>query len=133
MATLSETIWVRDSTELDTTVRNLVARGGQVQAQDGQSVRIYLKKTINVPVLVVLFLLCVVPGLVYLVWYLSADQNQDITVRIGTPANLGVPAGDHWYEPRVAPTPGAAPGADATPGAGAGPGPSAEPPAGTGA
>lgn len=98
MATLSETIWVHDKAELDNTVRNLIARGGQVQTSSDVAVTLFLKKKMNVAVLVVGLLLCLVPGIVYAIWYSTADQSQEITVQIGTPANLATGGKTHWYD-----------------------------------
>lgn len=124
MATLSETIWVHDKAELDNTVRNLIARGGQVQTSSDVAVTLFLKKKMNVAVLVVGLLLCLVPGIVYAIWYSTADQSQEITVQIGQPANLGTGGQTHWYDESA--TDGAAPGTT-PPAAPAAPAPPAPP------
>ncbi|MEZ5142526.1 MAG: hypothetical protein R2726_08425 [Acidimicrobiales bacterium] len=89
MATLAETIWVNNHAELESTVQRLVAQGGVVQNQTEDSVDLYLKKKMNVVVLVVGLILCLVPGLAYLIWYSTADQNQAITVKVGSAPTLG--------------------------------------------
>lgn len=110
MATNIETMWVGDPEQLQRTVQNLVSRGGVVQAQSDTEVSLHLKKKINVPVLVVGLILCLVPGLAYLAWYLTADQDQQTTVKVGSPASIKTDH-QHWYD-----TDGAPPAADATAG-----------------
>ena len=53
MATNIETMWVGDSEQLQRTVQNLVARGGVVQGQSDTEVSLYIKKKINIVVLIV--------------------------------------------------------------------------------
>jgi hypothetical protein len=108
--TNEETIYVHNHDELQQTVQNLVTRGGVVQNQTDDEVTLYIKKKMNVFVLVVGLLLCLVPGLAYLIWYLTADQNQLVHVRIGKAPNIG------GYHP-VDETPSAATGAASNPGA----------------
>jgi len=110
MATNIETMWVGDPEQLQRTVQNLVSRGGVVQAQSDTEVSLYLEKKINVPVLVVGLILCLVPGLAYLAWYLTADQNQQTTVKVGSPTTIKTDH-QHWYD-----TDGAPPAAEVTPG-----------------
>jgi hypothetical protein len=88
-STNEETIYVHNHDELQTTVQNLVARGGIVQNQTDDEVTLYIKKKMNVVVLVIGLILCLVPGLVYLIWYLTADQNQLMHVKIGKAPNIG--------------------------------------------
>jgi hypothetical protein len=97
MATNVETMWVTSQEQLDATVQTLLAQGGQVQGQGDGEVQVYLKKKMNVIVLVVGLLLCLVPGLVYLLWYSTADQNQQITVKIGGPTSIHTEH-EHWYD-----------------------------------
>jgi hypothetical protein len=90
MATTNEeTIYVHNHDELQSTVQNLVARGGVVQSQTDTEVTLYIKKKMNVVVLVIGLILCIVPGLAYLIWYLTADQNQLVHVSIGKAPNIG--------------------------------------------
>lgn len=118
MATNIETMWVGDAEQLQRTVQNLVARGGVVQGQTDAEVSLFIKKKINVPVLVVGLVLCLVPGLAYLAWYLTADQNQQVTVKVGSPDTIRTDH-QHWYDsdgtprPTDAATEGAAPAAAA--------------------
>lgn len=107
MATNVETMWVSSPDQLNATVQTLIGQGGQVQAQTEEEVVVYLKKKMNVVVLVVGLLLCLVPGLAYLLWYSTADQNQQITVKIGSPANINTDK-EHWYD--QAAVDGASPG-----------------------
>jgi hypothetical protein len=100
MATNVETMWVGDSDQLEATVQTLMAQGGVVQNLTDTEITLYLKKKINVVVLVVGLILCLVPGLAYLVWYTTSDQNQLITVKIGSPPTIRTDQ-DHWYEPAV--------------------------------
>jgi len=115
MATNIETMWVSDQTQLQATVQTLVNQGGVVQAQYDTEVQVFLKKKMNVAVLIVGLVLCVIPGLAYLIWYSTSDQDQQITVKIGSPANVRTDH-QHWYdekqgetesgsEPAPAPTP----------------------------
>jgi hypothetical protein len=97
MATNIETMWVGDPEQLQRTVQNLVTRGGVVQGQSDTEVSLSIKKKINVPVLVVGLILCLVPGLAYLIWYLTADQNQQVTVKVGTPDTIKTDH-QHWYD-----------------------------------
>ena len=97
MATNIETMWVGDPEQLQRTVQNLVTRGGVVQGQTDTEVSLYIKKKINVPVLVVGLVLCLVPGLAYLAWYLTADQNQQVTVKVGAPDTIKTDH-QHWYD-----------------------------------
>jgi hypothetical protein len=88
MATSVETMWVADEAQLHATVQSLLARGGMVQAQNPAAVTVYLPKKLNMAVLVLGLLLCIVPGLVYLLWYAAADTDQQITVYIGRPPQI---------------------------------------------
>lgn len=97
MATNIETMWVGDTEQLHRTVQNLVSRGGVVQAQSDTEVTLFIKKKMNVIVLVVGLVLCLVPGLAYLAWYLTADQDQQVTVRVGTPDSIKTDH-QHWYD-----------------------------------
>ena len=126
MATNIETIWVSSPDQLNATVQTYIGQGGQVQNQAEGEVVVFLKKKMNVAVLIVGLLLCVVPGLAYLIWYSSADQSQQITVKIGVPGNITT-GQEHWYNeeaidgasPGTIPPaiPPAAPGAPAVPAA----------------
>jgi hypothetical protein len=139
---------------MQATVQTLVGQGGVVQHQDEQQTIVYLKKKMNIAVLVIGLILCLVPGLVYLIWYTTADQNQQITVQVGQPPQIRTEAAGqhtHWYDQdavdgavpgsvRPQPTtpparPGAtAPPAGATPPAAPGAGgysPTVDPPPGT--
>ncbi len=90
MATTNEEyLYVHNHEELQRTVQSLVQRGGVVQDQRDDEVVLYIKKKMNVVVLIVGLLLCLVPGLAYLIWYLTADQNQLMHVKIGAAPNLG--------------------------------------------
>jgi hypothetical protein len=111
MATNIETMWVSDQAQLQATVQTLVSQGGVVQMQDESQVQVFLKKKMNIIVLIVGLVLCIVPGLAYLLWYSTADQSQQITVKIGSPANIKTEH-EHWYDDKA---PDAA--APATPGA----------------
>ena len=111
MATNIETMWVGDPEQLQRTVQNLVSRGGVVQAQSETEVTLDIKKKMNVVVLVVGLVLCLVPGLAYLAWYLTADQNQQMTVKIGSPDTIKTDH-QHWYD-----TDGTPPATDAGAGA----------------
>lgn len=97
MTTSIETMWVGDPEQLQRTVQNLVSRGGVVQAQSDTEVSLFIKKKLNVPVLVVGLVLCLVPGLAYLAWYLTADQNQQMTVKVGSPDSIRTEH-QHWYD-----------------------------------
>lgn len=108
MATSIETMWVGDPDQLQRTVQNLVSRGGVVQAQSDTEVSLFIKKKLNVPVLVVGLVLCLVPGLAYLAWYLTADQNQQMTVKVGSPDSIRTDH-QHWYD-----SDGTPPATDAT-------------------
>lgn len=88
-STNEETIYVHNHDELQRTVQNLVTRGGVVQDQTDDEVTLYIKKKMNIVVLVVGLILCLVPGLAYLIWYLTADQNQLMHVKIGKAPNIG--------------------------------------------
>jgi hypothetical protein len=114
MATNIETMWVSDQAQMQATVQTLVGQGGVVQAQYDTEVQVYLKKKMNIAVLIVGLVLCVIPGLAYLIWYSTSDQNQQITVKIGSPANIKTEH-QHWYDENApdAATPAtpAAPGA----------------------
>jgi hypothetical protein len=92
-----ETMWVSSADQLNATVTTLVAQGGVVQNQAEGEVQVYLKKKMNVVVLVVGLILCLVPGLAYLIWYSTADQNQQITVKIGQPTSINTQH-THWYD-----------------------------------
>ena len=89
MATLEETIWVHNHDELHSTVQRLVSQGGVVQNQTEDEVQLFLKKKMNILVLVVGLILCLVPGLAYLIWFSTADQSQAITVKVGAAPTLG--------------------------------------------
>lgn len=108
MATNIETMWVGDPEQLQRTVQNLVTRGGVVQAQSDTEVTLYIKKKLNIPVLVVGLILCLVPGLAYLAWYLTADQNQQVTVKVGSPDTIRTDH-QHWYDSDGTERPGPAP------------------------
>lgn len=82
-------MYVHNREELDQKVRYLVERGGVVQDQREDEVVVYVKKKMNIVVLVVGLILCLVPGLAYLIWYTTADQNQVMHVKIGRAPNLG--------------------------------------------
>ena len=97
MAANIETMWVSDTTQLQSTVQSLVAQGGVVQGQGETEVQVYLKKKLNVVVVVVGLILCLVPGIAYLIWYSTADQNQQITVKIGQPGSIHTEH-THWYD-----------------------------------
>jgi hypothetical protein len=112
MATNVETMWVTSQEQLDATVQTLLAQGGQVQGQGDGEVHVYLKKKLNVLVLVVGLILCLVPGLVYLLWYTTSDQNQQITVKIGSPSSIHTQH-EHWYDQQA--VDGASPGTVAPP------------------
>jgi hypothetical protein len=88
MAIDVETMWVADEEQLQATVRTLVLQGGQVQARTPGEIQLLLEKQISVPVLVGGLVLCLVPGLVYLIWYLAADRSEHITVKVGTPPTV---------------------------------------------
>ena len=47
----------------------------------------YWAVSVIVVVLVVGLILCLVPGIVYLIWYSTADQNQQITVQVNDAKN----------------------------------------------
>jgi hypothetical protein len=104
VATLAETIWVHNQAELESTVARLVGQGGVVQDQTGDEVHLFLKKKMNVVVLVVGLILCLVPGLAYLIWYSTADQSQAITVKIGDAPNIGGYHPDESTEDAATPT-----------------------------
>jgi hypothetical protein len=90
MATTNEeTMYVHNHEELQRTVQNLVQRGGVVQDQSDTEVTLFIKKKMNVVVLIVGLILCVVPGLAYLIWYMTADQSQLMHVKIGKAPNIG--------------------------------------------
>src|SRR5829696_7721534 len=97
MATNIETMWVSDPEQLQRTVQNLVTRGGVVQAQSDTEVTLYIKKKMNIVVLIVGLVLCLVPGLAYLIWYTTADQNQQVTVKVGSPDSIKTDH-QHWYD-----------------------------------
>src|SRR4051812_26792936 len=97
MATNVETMWVTSQDQLNATVQTLLSQGGVVQNQAEGEVVVYLKKKMNMVVLIVGLILCLVPGLAYLIWYSTADQNQQITVKIGSPANIHTEH-QHWYD-----------------------------------
>lgn len=97
MATNIETMWVSDLDNLQRTVATLTAQGGVVQGQSDTEVTVFLKKKMNVIVLIVGLVLCLVPGLAYLIWYSTADQNQQITVKVGSPTNIKTDHA-HWYD-----------------------------------
>src|SRR3954467_5237697 len=88
MATNVETMWVADEDQLLATVQTLVNQHATVRHRAPGEVQLFLKKRISVPVLIGGLLLCPLPGLVYLAWYLSADQDQEITVKVGTPPTV---------------------------------------------
>jgi hypothetical protein len=108
MGTNIETMWVADRAQLDATVQTLVAQGGEVQGQGPDGVQLHLKKKLNVVALIGGLVLCIVPGLVYLAWYLTADQDQQITLRIGTPPTIRT-GQQHWHD-QPTPAGGGAPG-----------------------
>ena len=89
MANLTETVWVNTEDEFRVTIDRYLAQGGVVQNQTPGATTLYVKKQMNIVVLVVGLVLCLVPGIAYLIWYSMADQNQVITVRIGKPDNIG--------------------------------------------
>lgn len=131
MGTLSESIFVHDKEELDRTVQNLMARGGQVQAQTDSSVTLLIKKKLSVAVLaifggvpivlalllwavthrklvgLIVFILLALPVAAYLIWF-STDSSQSMTVQIGKPETLGNLPAHHWYDEQAAD--GASPG-----------------------
>lgn len=87
--TNEEYLYVHNQEELQRTVQSLVQRGGVVQDQRDDEVVLYIKKKMNIFVLIVGLILCLVPGVVYLIWYLTADQNQLMHVKIGQAPNIG--------------------------------------------
>lgn len=139
MATNVETTWVTDAAQLQNTVQQLIARGGVVQQQSDTEVTLFIKKKINIVVLIVGLLLCLVPGIAYAVWYATADQSQQMTVKIGSPASINTQH-EHWYNeeavdgaspgtvPPEVPAAPAQPAIGETPAAPAAPPPAAAPP-----
>jgi hypothetical protein len=101
-----ETLWVADEAQLEATIGTLVAQGGTVEARQPGEATLFVAKKLSVPVLVGGLVVFVLPGLVYLAWYLLADQSRHVTVRVGTPPSVG---GGHRLWPddpdAVAPTP----------------------------
>jgi hypothetical protein len=101
-----ETMWVADEAQLQATVATLVGQGGTVTAQAPGEATVFVEKKLSVPVLVGGLVVFVLPGLVYLGWYLLADQSRHVTVRVGTPPSV---RGNHQLWPDdpdpVAPTP----------------------------
>lgn len=95
MANLTETVWVNTFDEFRVTIDRYLAEGGVVREQEPGATTVFVNKKINVPVLVVGLLLCLVPGLAYLAWYVFADKDQLVTVRMGKPDNIG------GYQPEV--------------------------------
>ena len=121
MATNIETMWVTDQDNLQRTVQTLVAQGGVVQGQADTEVTVFLKKKMNIVVLIVGLVLCIVPGLAYLIWYATADQSQQITVKVGSPTNIKTDH-QHWYDGQdAAGSPTVPTGAPAVPAAPASP------------
>jgi hypothetical protein len=88
MAISVETMWVADEEQMHATVQTLVAQGAKVQRREPAEIQLFLKKQLNPWVLIGGLVLCIVPGLAYLIWYLTADLSQDITVKIGIPPNV---------------------------------------------
>jgi hypothetical protein len=88
MAIEVETMWVADEEQLQATVQRLVAQGGKVQAHAPGEVQLHVDKKLSVPVLVGGLVLCLVPGLVYWIWYAAADRSRQVTVKVGTPPTV---------------------------------------------
>jgi hypothetical protein len=116
MGTNVETMWVSDQAQLQATVQTLVSQGGVVQGQSETDVQVYLKKKLNIVVVIVGLILCLVPGIAYLIWYSTADQNQQISVRIGQPGSINT-THEHWYDEDAidGASPGTVPPVDAAP------------------
>jgi hypothetical protein len=85
----AEEMWVSDEAQLDATVATLVAQGGTVEARVPGEATLFVAKKLSVPVLVGGLVVFVVPGLVYLAWYVLADRSRHVTVRVGTPPSVG--------------------------------------------
>lgn len=124
MATNIETMWVSDQDNLHRTVQTLISQGGVVQGQSETEVTVFVKKKINMIVLIVGLVLCLLPGLAYLIWYSTADQDKQVTIKIGSPTSIKTDH-QHWYDgddpagattvPTGAPQTPEAPAAPATP------------------
>lgn len=89
VATNVETVYVNNQEQLQERVQRYLAEGGEIREQTDDSVTLFVKKKMNVVVLIVGLLLCLVPGLAYLIWYLTADQSQLVTVKVGAASNIG--------------------------------------------
>ncbi len=103
VATINETIWVHNDAEMQTTVQTLIGQGGTVVNQTEGAITVQVQKKLNVPLLIVLFVLGCLPGVVYLLWHVAANANQVVTVQVGQPSNIG------GYHPENAVAPGPTP------------------------
>ncbi|MCB1005192.1 MAG: hypothetical protein KDB35_13495 [Acidimicrobiales bacterium] len=99
MSTLQQTVWVNSFDEFRATIDRYISEGGVVQEQEPGATTLFVEKKLNVVVLVVGLVLCLLPGLAYLGWYLWADKDQVVTVRMGKPDNIG------GYQPGGEPEP----------------------------
>jgi hypothetical protein len=88
MATSTETVWVADRAQLQATVQTLVDQGGQVRHDGPGEVHLHVPRKLNVAVLVGGLVLCIVPGLAYLIWYTAADRSRMVVVKVGSPPQL---------------------------------------------
>jgi hypothetical protein len=105
MATSTETMWVADPAQLQATVQTLVGQGGQVRHDGPGEVHVHVPRKLNVAVLVGGLVLCIVPGLVYLIWYLAADRSRTVVVKVGSPPQLRAHQPVPADVPPAAPTP----------------------------
>jgi hypothetical protein len=107
-------MWVADEAQLHATVQSLLTQGGVVQAQGPGAVTVFVPKKLNVGVLILGLVLCVVPGLVYLLWHSVSDTDQQITVTVGRPPQIRTEhalwPGEAGPNRTASPVPGAAPG-----------------------
>jgi hypothetical protein len=88
MAIDVETMWVADEEQLQATVQTLVMQGGTVQSRAPGEIQLLVNKKLSIPVLVGGLVLCLVPGLAYLIWYFAADRSRQVTVKVGTPPTV---------------------------------------------
>lgn len=90
MATAVQTVLVPSPDQIEMTIAGYISQGFSVQSRTPESVTLFKKKEFSILWLVVGFLLCIIPLLVYLIIYAN-EKDQMVIIRVAQEGELTSP------------------------------------------
>jgi hypothetical protein len=100
-----ETVKVASKSELRQEVANYISQGYVVSSQNDEMATLEFRVRYNMPLLILLLLLCIIPGLVY-IFMVGAKAGRQVVIVVDSESETATPPPED--EPGTATSPGTA-------------------------